>query len=147
MCLGLECCQQPCLIFVDFSNNFAMLVFPDVFFQNRLPNNCIVRYRYFPTRPNPHRGIPKLLLAQMCVYVSAIARLLPAVEEAVARVHEVLVEFADIGILNPRHFDLQEVEGGKGTNNGSLCGPRIMRATLSNVRRLSRGAAHFLSTS
>eukprot|EP00928_Gymnodinium_smaydae_P013114 TRINITY_DN14782_c0_g4_i1.p1 TRINITY_DN14782_c0_g4~~TRINITY_DN14782_c0_g4_i1.p1 ORF type:complete len:644 (+),score=143.47 TRINITY_DN14782_c0_g4_i1:118-2049(+) len=34
---------------------------------------------------------------------------LAGVEEAVARVHEVLVEFMMIGILHPRHFDVQEV--------------------------------------
>ncbi|CAK0882592.1 unnamed protein product [Prorocentrum cordatum] len=33
---------------------------------------------------------------------------LAALVEAVARVHEVLVEFAAIGILNPRQFDLQQ---------------------------------------
>jgi len=32
--------------------------------------------------------------------------------EAVSRAHEVLVEFAAIGILNPRHFDLEEVRTG-----------------------------------
>eukprot|EP00927_Polykrikos_kofoidii_P070958 TRINITY_DN6730_c3_g1_i2.p1 TRINITY_DN6730_c3_g1~~TRINITY_DN6730_c3_g1_i2.p1 ORF type:complete len:770 (-),score=166.01 TRINITY_DN6730_c3_g1_i2:186-2495(-) len=36
---------------------------------------------------------------------------LSGIEEAIARVHEVLVEFAMIGILHPRHFDLQEVSG------------------------------------
>ncbi|CAE7263147.1 PCBP3 [Symbiodinium natans] len=33
--------------------------------------------------------------------------------EAAARVHEVLVEFAEIGILSLRHFDLQEVPVGE----------------------------------
>jgi len=38
--------------------------------------------------------------------------------EAVARVHEVLVEFAEIGILALRHFDLQEVSTSTGISAG-----------------------------
>lgn len=47
------------------------------------------------------------------------------VTEAVARIHEVLVEFASIGILHPRHFDLQEVapvgDAAKGSMSSKIC--------------------------
>lgn len=43
---------------------------------------------------------------------------LTGVEEAVARIHEVLVEFMAIGIMHPRHFDLQEVSTGPNTSLG-----------------------------
>eukprot|EP00405_Crypthecodinium_cohnii_P042526 CAMPEP_0206562042 /NCGR_PEP_ID=MMETSP0325_2-20121206/21989_1 /ASSEMBLY_ACC=CAM_ASM_000347 /TAXON_ID=2866 /ORGANISM="Crypthecodinium cohnii, Strain Seligo" /LENGTH=632 /DNA_ID=CAMNT_0054064129 /DNA_START=86 /DNA_END=1981 /DNA_ORIENTATION=- len=45
---------------------------------------------------------------------------LEGVEEAVARIHEVLVEFAAIGILHPRHFDLREVVSVPGGAAGVL---------------------------
>lgn len=59
---------------------------------------------------------------------------LVGVAEAVARVHEVLVEFASIGILHPRHFDLQEIAVVAGASSGISTGHRDQVGTASTTK-------------
>eukprot|EP00929_Paragymnodinium_shiwhaense_P024586 TRINITY_DN15082_c0_g1_i1.p1 TRINITY_DN15082_c0_g1~~TRINITY_DN15082_c0_g1_i1.p1 ORF type:complete len:615 (+),score=136.44 TRINITY_DN15082_c0_g1_i1:140-1984(+) len=58
--------------------------------------------------------------------------LIPQLTEAVARIHEVLVEFAQIGILHARHFELQEV------NAAPSASSREAAAAAAKVSRVSR---------
>ncbi|OLP98504.1 Poly(rC)-binding protein 3 [Symbiodinium microadriaticum] len=61
--------------------------------------------------------------------------------EAAARVHEVLVEFAEIGILSLRHFDLQEVTVGEQEDPAVNGSRRPLGAGLAGIaRREARNA-------
>ncbi|CAE6921002.1 PCBP3 [Symbiodinium sp. CCMP2456] len=61
--------------------------------------------------------------------------------EAAARVHEVLVEFAEIGILSLRHFDLQEVPVGEQEDPAVNGSRRPLGAGLAGIaRREARNA-------
>ncbi|CAE7618890.1 PCBP4 [Symbiodinium sp. CCMP2592] len=53
--------------------------------------------------------------------------------EAAARVHEVLVEFAEIGILSLRHFDLQEVPVGEQEDPAGNGSRRPLGAGLAGI--------------
>ena len=67
--------------------------------------------------------------------------LIPSLAEAVARIHEVLVEFAEIGILSLRHFDLQEVSTGVPTQESSGPKERLLGHGLAGIsRREARNA-------
>eukprot|EP00913_Durusdinium_trenchii_P012815 g12033.t1 len=67
--------------------------------------------------------------------------LVPSLAEAVARIHEVLVEFAEIGILSLRHFDLQEVSTGVQETNEGHVTSRFLGPGLAGIsRREARNA-------
>lgn len=67
--------------------------------------------------------------------------LIPSIAEAVARIHEVLVEFAEIGILSLRHFDLQEVSTGAPQESNEGPKERLLGHGLAGIgRREARNA-------